>query len=929
MDNSWMKFGTHVQRTPQPQASAPSGVVLHDLSIPDDIKVPNLFPTASSHYRIAIVGEAPGADEIQQRRPFVGSSGKFLDILLRANGIERHAVFLGNICQYRPLNNEITRFDWHGHQIQEGLAQLRDDLNVFKPNIVVCLGGSALRAFSGEALPITSWRGSLFSASGDSPRPGAKCIATYHPAACLRVYQWAPMLRFDLAKARRHAETPSLVLPLRHYETALTCDQIIDRLRAARSISSGQFGSFDLEGYWNRVTRFSIAPRSDYGFIVPFTAGEYDSAWTVDEEIRIWQATSEWAYDTNVPKCLQNSLYDRFVLAYKYRILLRNVRWDTMVGHWELYPELEKSLGVQASLYTDEPYWKEDRTADSLETRYIYCCKDSAVTEEIAETQVHTLKKRPANYAHANFNMELLDPLLYMELRGIRFDKQAADKEVVATKKVLYLKQHQLNTVANRALPPDMNAVFRRVRDTIGMKRYRLGCTNFGELRNYTLKDYIPAVERLHEMEQSGLFSNLDAAVLGEVEQLCDLGLNVDSNKQMVEFLYDELKYPVQTNEDRKTGKITRTADQMALLNLYRIKNDDTMKLVLKIRSALYVIQTLSVGVDPDGRVRCGYNLVGTETGRLSCYESPTGSGFNLQTVPKKLRYLFLADDGHYLFQCDLAGADGWTVAARCAALGDRTMLDDYYAGLKPAKLIALMYLGHKVNELSRDQLKSLSKDIKDGEATALCPHPWLYFGCKRVQHGSNYGLGKVTMSAQILEDSYKMTGEPLYLEPSLCEKLKLLYFSRYRGIHRWHSWVGTQLLTTGSMTAASGHTRTFMGRIKDKDGVCHATLREALANEPQDNTTYSCNRALSALWSDRENRRDNGSIWIKPTHQVHDAVIGQFPIDKADWAIPRIRRSFDNPLDIAGTRITIPFEGMYGPNWGPAEYGGGQVYRI
>ncbi len=85
---------------------------------------------------------------------------------------------------------------------------------------------------------------------------------------------------------------------------------------------------------------------------------------------------------------------------------------------------------------------------------------------------------------------------------------------------------------------------------------------------------------------------------------------------------------------------------------------------------------------DPDGRVRCSYNVVGTDTGRLSCQGSPTGSGMNLQTVTKKLRHLFLADPGYHFFQCDLAGADGWTVAAECASLGDPTMLNDYLAGI-------------------------------------------------------------------------------------------------------------------------------------------------------------------------------------------------------------------------------------------------------
>ena len=92
------------------------------------------------------------------------------------------------------------------------------------------------------------------------------------------------------------------------------------------------------------------------------------------------------------------------------------------------------------------------------------------------------------------------------------------------------------------------------------------------------------------------------------------------------------------------------------------------------------VRKQLELKTDRDSRIRCSYNLVGTETGRLSCSGSVTGSGTNLQTITKQLRYLYQPDPGYYFFQCDLSGADGWTVAARASQLGDPTMLDDYRA---------------------------------------------------------------------------------------------------------------------------------------------------------------------------------------------------------------------------------------------------------
>src|SRR5437016_2659404 len=85
--------------------------------------VPNVQPKIDgTPYRIAIVGEAPGADEVIEGVPFVGWSGKTLDKLLSNAGILRDACFIGNVCQQRPAGNKIANFNWDGPGIQNGLT---------------------------------------------------------------------------------------------------------------------------------------------------------------------------------------------------------------------------------------------------------------------------------------------------------------------------------------------------------------------------------------------------------------------------------------------------------------------------------------------------------------------------------------------------------------------------------------------------------------------------------------------------------------------------------------------------------------------------------------------------------------------------------------------------------------------------------------
>lgn len=398
------------------------------------------------------------------------------------------------------------------------------------------------------------------------------------------------------------------------------------------------------------------------------------------------------------------------------------------------------------------------------------------------------------------------------------------------------------------------------------------------------------------------------------INQRAGKSVNINSPKQLNNLLYYEFCLPKQ-HPKKKTGngfdKTKLTSNVNALLKLKLLEVHPIIGEILLYRALSKTGQALAMKYDPDLRMRAAYNAVGTTTGRLACYKSPTGRGGNLQTVTKPLRDLYLADDDHWLFQLDLAGADGWTVAAHCAAYGDPTMLDDYNYGIKPAQIIALMYLeGADVAKMSRAEIKDACKIVKQPQ------NDWLYFTSKRVQHGSNYLLGLATMLDVIVKDSYKLLGNPITITRDTCKRLQQLYFMRYYGVKIWHTRIEQQIKQHGFLTCASGHTRQFFGRRSD-----NKTLRDALAQEPQNNTTYVTNKAAINLWEDPDNRRHDNSLIIQPLHQVHDALIGQFPKHQTDWAVKKLTSYFNIPITIAGTTLTIPFEGAYGPNWKDQPY--------
>lgn len=793
--------------------------------------VPNEFPIVEpTSSRIALIGEAPGEDEENHRRPFVGKSGNFLTNLLRDVGIDRTQCFLGNVCQVRPPANRIDAFSWNGPEIQEGLVHLNEDLQKFNPNICVLLGNTPLHAAKGDKSKISEWRGSLFQCDLlSSPMFGRKCLPSLHPAFVLREWSGFPLLKFDLKRAKDEALTPELHLPQRElitYYDASTICYILD------TWPTGQRCALDIEGSLGRWSCVSISARPTKAF----TIGWWKFSPT--DHARVLQAFARLMARRDVPKVLQNSLYDNFVLSYGFGILIRNVAEDTMLKGWEIYCELPKSLGTQASIWTREPYYKFERKSEDSETLYKYCAKDSAITIEICNNQDNVL--HGPGMEHYRTNVKMLNPLLYMELRGIKYDEAKVKQKLEQRKKEIAL---------------------------IGDAACELAGT---ELRG-PKGSLVP--------------------------------------QRLVKYMYDGNKYPKQFKKEhgRKTEKLT--TDVEALLTLRKKSvGDRFLSLVLKHRHLESIIETLNIKADPDGRVRCGYNVVGTETGRLTCYTSPTGAGANLQTITESERENYVADEGMEMFQCDLAGADGWTVAARIASLGDRTMLDDLLSGLKIAKIVVLLYdFGAQVNELDRASLQNLMRvvDKKD----------WRYFACKRVQHSTNYLVGVPTICTQVMKDSYKKSGEPIYLEQSEGRAFQDSYKLRYRGVSLYHNWGESVVVSGGNLTSATGHTRIFFGR-RFGQGIVDTT-KELLADEPQQNTTWATNLAMLNLWNDSENRRANGSLIIEPLHQVHDALLGQWPIEVRDWARKKVKSYFNNQLTIASIPLTIPFEGRYGRSWG------------
>jgi DNA polymerase len=139
------------------------------------------------------VGEAPGANEDAQGRPFVGDAGQLLTKILGAIQLQRDDVYICNVLKHRPPGNRDPLPD-EVHACQPFLLR---QLELVKPRVILALGRFAAQSLLQTTASIGSLRGQLHRFHG------IPLIVTYHPAALLRNESWKRPAWEDVKLARR------------------------------------------------------------------------------------------------------------------------------------------------------------------------------------------------------------------------------------------------------------------------------------------------------------------------------------------------------------------------------------------------------------------------------------------------------------------------------------------------------------------------------------------------------------------------------------------------------------------------------------------------------------------------------------------------------------------------------------------------------
>lgn len=343
-------------------------------------------PTASSSKTLIILGEAPGADEERAGVPFIGSAGKQLTEALSSAGLDRAEWHILNTFLKRPPDNNLADESWtlnktefkreygyvpltpplkkrylrpeHQWQIEELSTRLR----VLQPDLILAMGATALWALTDHDA-ITQYRGTFFTS------PFGRAIATLHPASVLYQYSNLPLLWADLVKVRMWLQG-TLPPPLRRRLWINPTRDEIESCYARWSVAPTQPLGVDIETCPSlaQITTISFSTPAE-GICIPIwdrncVEPSRQNYWpTAAEELAAWKTIRRFSQLPN-PKVLQNGMYDaQYLLDAPIEIRLRNWSDDTSLAQHAYQPELPKALGVIASLYLNEPSWKQMRTS--------------------------------------------------------------------------------------------------------------------------------------------------------------------------------------------------------------------------------------------------------------------------------------------------------------------------------------------------------------------------------------------------------------------------------------------------------------------------------------------------------------------------------------------------------------------------------------
>ena len=554
---------------------------------------------------------------------------------------------------------------------------------------------------------------------------------------------WRHWMQRDVAKAVGYLKTPPNPQAGEHciYPKA---DEIIDILTNTKD----QDMFFDIETNPNlEMTCFGFS-FGGKGYCVPMLRINY---YHYDETPQILRALAIALRDNTV--VIHNALFDLFVIAYRYGIPAPKKVYDTMLAHHRLFPEVEKSLGHCISLYTDQPYHKNEgcynpQNSEQFDQLYHYNVKD-VLTMALIKPSIEALAgkmKAGGSIEQAN---SMVVPYLTAMCQGLRINTE--EKKAILMRNERYKAQlrRMLSLLVGRDLNPNSpKQVSEYLYNDMKLKKPSKDLTNEKTLLQHRLKHNLPSISVILKYR----------SIAKESGQL---------KYTPYEGLYTK---PV---ADRIT-----TAYNLAGTSTFRLASRKLLgRWGTNIQNIPKKLRKLFIA--DKGKVLVQADQAGAEAMIVGYL-----------CVPGNFRTLFLEGIKSHVFVALRLFPDVWA-----EQLG--RSVDDFCEA--------------PINELKNikgwDDLNAVIKDSDNWSADKR-----YYFMAKMVCHASNYGMKAPTFRTNMLQKSQGA----IALENKEAKRFLATYHKLFPEINQWHNETIEKLKSTKILKNLFGYPRYFTGFIDE-----------------------------------------------------------------------------------------------------------------
>lgn len=545
--------------------------------------------------RLVIIGEAPGASEVSQGRPFVGESGKLIRRTLTELGVDpEEDVYWTNAVLCRPPGNK-TPTPTMIKRCNDRL--LKAELPMVTPVKILALGGVALSGMLGTpaGLPITKWRGrGMYVPYGDDS--WAYAVATYHPSAVMRDLDLFRDFARDIEKLISTDgpldEIPiDLVVPT----TVEDAIQHVERL-LQNDIVSCDIETTGLNPLDDTILSIGFGALSHSPFpavIIPLSV--LDQGDGKNRLLRLLQ-------DFEGELVFHNAKFDLQFLDVYFGIALRPRQLrDSMILHYALDERPIGRYSAHGLKDLARMYYDVDDYRFDFNSFYAKMSKASTLDPselKLAYDQLYSYQARDCVYTAC----------LYTDLMGeLATECPEAEKLLLET------------------LYP--------------------GTLAFTEIELYGARIDVPYLTTKRQEYRALLDEQL-----AELQAIAWPEFNPSSPIQVQKLFFDQ--WQLDTSHGKSTERealdslIKRTRDPVHVQGIRKV-----IEYRLRSKVLATYIDGMLQRVDRDGRLRTDIRIAGTATGRLS------SSDPNLQNIPTlmgpEIRQAFIASDGYSFVEAD------------------------------------------------------------------------------------------------------------------------------------------------------------------------------------------------------------------------------------------------------------------------------------